>query len=134
MLARGHSRSIRRMLCRRELRPGMYNQCFCPRRTSSSQHHLPPTESSSTYLHRPSLSALELAYLVSNFELLHVISFLHDLADKLMTADKVGWAFEVTSVEVQVAAAEGCRGDFEDCIGGLLEVWVGAVFDGDLGL
>jgi hypothetical protein len=33
---------------------------------------------------------------------------------------------------MQVAAAEGCRRDFEDRIGGLLDVWVGAVFDGDL--
>jgi hypothetical protein len=50
-----------------------------------------------------------------------------------MAADEVGRALEMSSVEVQVAAAESCRRDFEDCVGGLLEVWVGAVFDGDLG-
>jgi hypothetical protein len=33
---------------------------------------------------------------------------------------------------MQVAAAEGCGGDFEDCIGGLLKVGVWAVFDSDL--
>jgi hypothetical protein len=38
------------------------------------------------------------------------------------------------SVEVQVTAAEGCGGDLEDCIGGLLDLWVWAVFYGDLAL
>jgi hypothetical protein len=33
---------------------------------------------------------------------------------------------------MQVAAAERCRRDFEDCIGGFLDIWVRAVFDGDL--
>ena len=36
------------------------------------------------------------------------------------------------SVEVQVTAAEGCGGDLEDCIGGLLDLRVRAVFYGDL--
>ena len=49
-----------------------------------------------------------------------------------MAADEVGWAFEVPSVEVQVAAAEGCGGDLEDGISGLLDLWVRAVFYGDL--
>jgi hypothetical protein len=49
-----------------------------------------------------------------------------------MSTDEVGRAFEMSSVEVQVAAAEGCGGDFEDCVGGLLDLWVRAVFDGDL--
>ena len=49
-----------------------------------------------------------------------------------MAADEVGWAFEVPSVEVQVAAAKGCGGDLEDCIGGLLDLRVRAVFYGDL--
>lgn len=131
MLVRGHSRSIRRMLCRRARRPVGYSQRSCSRRTSSSQHHLPPVESSSS-LRRPSLSPLELAYLVTNVELLDIVSLLHNLADKLVAADKVGRALQVSTVEMQVAAAEGCRRDFEDRIGGLLDVWVGAVFDGDL--
>lgn len=82
----------------------------------------------------PSLSSVELAYLVSNIELLHVVSLLHDLADELMAADEIGRALQVSTVEMQVAAAEGCGRDFEDCIRGLLDVWVGAVFDGDLGM
>ena len=49
-----------------------------------------------------------------------------------MTADEIGRALEMSSVEVQVAAAEGCGGDLEDCIGGLLDLRVRAVFYGDL--
>jgi hypothetical protein len=93
----------------------------------------PPAKSSSS-LRRPSLSLVELAYLISNVELLHVVSLLHDLANKFMAADEVGRALQVSAVEMQVATAEGCGRDFEDCIGGLLDVGVGAVFDGDLEL
>ena len=82
----------------------MLSQHFCPKPTSSSQHHLPPAKFSSS-LRRPSLSPLELAYLVSDVELLYIISFFHDLADKLMTTDEVWWALEVATVEMQVAAA-----------------------------
>jgi hypothetical protein len=71
----------------------------------------PPVESSSS-LRRPSLSSLELAYLVSNVELLHIVSLLHDLADELVAADEVGRALQVSAVEMQVAAAEGCGRDF----------------------
>ena len=49
-----------------------------------------------------------------------------------MTADEIGRALEMSSVEVQVAAAEGCGGDLEDGISGLLDLWVRAVFYGDL--
>jgi hypothetical protein len=38
----------------------------------------------------------------------------------------------MSSVKMQVAAAEGCGGDFEDGVGWLLDLWVGAVFYGDL--
>jgi hypothetical protein len=38
----------------------------------------------------------------------------------------------MSSVEVQVAAAEGCGGDFQDSVGGLLDLWVRAIFYGDL--
>lgn len=107
MLARGRSRSIRRMLCRMARRPGMYSQHSCSRRTSSSRHHLPPATSSSS-LRQPSLSVSKLAYLVSNVELLHIVSLLHDLADKLMAADEVWRALQVSTVEMQVATAEGC--------------------------
>lgn len=34
---------------------------------------------------------MELAYLVSDIELLYIVSLLDDLADKLMAADEVGW-------------------------------------------
>jgi hypothetical protein len=83
---------------------------------------------------RPSRTSLELAYLISNIKLANTVSLLHDLSHELMAADEVRWAFEVSAVEVQVAAAESCGGDFEDCVGGLLDVGVGAVFDGDLGV
>lgn len=36
------------------------------------------------------------------------------------------------SVEVQVAAAEGCGGDFQYGVGGFLDLWVRTVFYGDL--
>jgi hypothetical protein len=85
-------------------------------------------------LRRPSRKSFKLAYLLSNIELANTVSLLHDLSHKLMAADEVGWAFEVSAVEVQVAAAESRGGNFEDCVGGLLDVGVGAVFDGDLGL
>jgi hypothetical protein len=49
-----------------------------------------------------------------------------------VAADEFGRAFEVAAVEVQVAAAEGCGGDFEDCVRGFLDVGVGSVFDSDL--
>jgi hypothetical protein len=51
-------------------------------------------------LHRPSRISLELAYLVSNVELANTVSLLHNLSNKLMAADEVGRAFEVSSVEV----------------------------------
>ena len=38
-----------------------------------------------------------------------------------MPADEVGRAFQVAAVEMQVAAAEGGAGDFEDHVGGVLE-------------
>ena len=77
-------------------------------------------------------SGVPFEYLVSNVELLYIVSLLHDLADELMAADEVGWALQVSTVKMQVAAAEGCGRDFEDCIGGFLDVGVRAVFDGDL--
>jgi hypothetical protein len=49
-----------------------------------------------------------------------------------VSTDEVGWALEMSSVEVQVAAAKGCGGDFEDRVGGLLNLWVRAVFYSDL--
>ena len=49
-----------------------------------------------------------------------------------MAADEVGRAFEMSSVEMQVAAAEGCGGDLEDCVGRLLDLGVRAVFYCDL--
>jgi hypothetical protein len=49
-----------------------------------------------------------------------------------VATDEVWWAFEMPSVEVQVAAAEGCGGDFQDGVGWLLNLWVRAVFYGDL--
>jgi hypothetical protein len=52
---------------------------------------------------------LELAYLVSNVELLHIVSLLHDLTNELVATDKIGRTFEVSAIKVQVAAAESCR-------------------------
>lgn len=77
---------------------------------------------------------MELAYLVSDIELLYIVSLLDNLADKLMAADEIGRTFEVSSVEVQIAAAEGCRGDFQDRVRWLLDVRVGAIFYCDLEL
>jgi hypothetical protein len=55
-----------------------------------------------------------------------------DLADEFVAADEVGRSFQVAAVEVQVAAAEGGAGDFEDGVGGILELGYWAVFDDDL--
>jgi len=49
-----------------------------------------------------------------------------------MSTDEVRRAFQVASVEVQVAAAEGCGGNFEDSVCGLLDLGIRAVFYGDL--
>ena len=38
----------------------------------------------------------------------------------------------MSSVEVQVAAAERCGGNFEDGVGGFLDLGIRAVFYGDL--
>lgn len=70
--------------------------------------------------------------LVAEVELLHIIALGDNLTDELVAADEVGWAFEVAAVEVQVAAAEGGGGDFEDGIGGFLDFGDGTVFDDDL--
>jgi hypothetical protein len=51
-----------------------------------------PSAKSSSSPRRPSLSPLKLAYLISNVELLDIVSFLHDLTDELMAADEVGRA------------------------------------------
>lgn len=59
-------------------------------------------------------------------------AFLDDLADEFVAADEVGRAFEVAAVEVEVAAAEGRGGDFEDCVGFFLDGGGGAVFYHDL--
>jgi hypothetical protein len=92
---------------------------------------------------------------IPNVELLDLVALLHDLADELVAADEavphaqpefpsgiravsgsgsyvLGRAFQVSAVEVEVAAAEGGRGDLEHGIGGLLELRVGSVFHGDL--
>ena len=71
-------------------------------------------------------------HLIPNLETLDPLPLLHDLAHKLMPADEIRWALEMASVEVQVAAAEGGAADFQDGVGGLLELGVGAVFYGDL--
>ena len=70
--------------------------------------------------------------LITNIEILDIISFLDDLANELVPADEVGRAFEVAAVEVQVGAAEGGGGDFEDGVGGFLDLGDGAVFYFDL--
>ena len=49
-----------------------------------------------------------------------------------MAADEVRGAFQVAAVEMQVAATEGGGGDFEDGVGGLLDLGIGPVFDFDL--
>lgn len=69
---------------------------------------------------------------VADLEVLHVVALGHDLADELVSADEVRRAFQVAAVEVQVAAAEGGGGDFEDGIGGFLDLGDGTVFDDDL--
>jgi hypothetical protein len=51
-------------------------------------------------LRQRSRTSLELAYLIPNIELANTVSLLHNLSHKLMAADKVGWAFEVSAVEV----------------------------------
>jgi hypothetical protein len=93
-------------------------------------HALLWDSSSSSPCSFPILSSV--AHLVSNIELRHLISLLDDLSNKFVATDEVGWAFEMSSVEVQVAAAEGCGGDFQDSVGGLLNLWVWTVFYGDL--
>ena len=70
---------------------------------------------------------------VTFVEFLDTVALLDDLADELVAADEVGWAFEVAAVEVQVAAAEGGAGDFQDGVGGVFELGYWAVFDDDLG-
>lgn len=49
-----------------------------------------------------------------------------------MSADEIRRALQMPAVEVQVAAAERCRGYAEDGVGWVLEFGVGAVFDDDL--
>ncbi len=71
-------------------------------------------------------------HLIPNLETLDPLPLLHDLAHKLMPADEIRWALEMASVEVQVAAAEGGAADFQDGIGGFLELGVGSVFYCDL--
>jgi hypothetical protein len=61
--------------------------------TSPSAMYRPP-------LRQRSRTSLELAYLIPNIELANTVSLLHNLSHKLMAADKVGWAFEVSAVEV----------------------------------
>lgn len=49
-----------------------------------------------------------------------------------MSANEVRRAFEMSSVEMQVAAAKSCGGDLEDGIGRFFDRRVRAVFYGDL--
>lgn len=72
------------------------------------------------------------AYLISNIKLLHIVSLLHNLSHKFVPADEVRRTLQMTPVEVQVATAQSCRRDFEDGIGGLLDVRIRAVFDSNL--
>ena len=51
------------------------------------------------------LACVPVPHLITNVELLHSITLLHDLADKLVPADEVGRAFQVAAIEVQVTAA-----------------------------
>ena len=70
--------------------------------------------------------------LVADLELLDAVALLDNLTDELVAADEVGRAFEVAAVEVEVAATEGGASDFEDGVGGILKLGVGAVFYNDL--
>lgn len=71
-------------------------------------------------------------HLVADLELAHSISLLHDLAHKLVSANEVRRALEMSAIEVQVAAAESRRGDFEDRVGRVLELGIWSVFHGNL--
>jgi hypothetical protein len=70
---------------------------------------------------------------VTDVEFLDRVSLFDDLADELVPADEIRWALEVAAVEVQVTAAERGAGDFEDGVGGLLDLGIWAVFYRDLG-
>ena len=70
--------------------------------------------------------------LVADFEVLDIVSLFDDLADELVAADEVGRAFEVAAIEVEVGAAEGSAGDFENGVGGFLDLRDGPIFDDDL--
>jgi hypothetical protein len=70
--------------------------------------------------------------LVADTEVADFVALLENLADKLVSADEVWRAFEMTSVEVQIAAAECGAGDFQDSISWLLQLWIWAVLHGNL--
>jgi hypothetical protein len=70
---------------------------------------------------------------VADFEFANRISLLDNLADKFMSADEVRGALEVATVKVQVTATESGTCDFEDGIGGFLDLGIWAVFYRDLG-
>jgi len=90
-------------------------------RTTVSCSSAPPLPSSSAPTH-----------LIPNTKVVDLVPLLHNLADKLMSADKARRAFQVPSVVVQIAAAQRGGADLKDGIGRPLEVRIGAVFDGDL--
>lgn len=70
--------------------------------------------------------------LIADVEFGDRVAFLDDLADELVAEDEIGWAFEMAAVRVEIAAAEGGAGYFDDGVGGLLDLRVRAIFYGDL--
>lgn len=52
--------------------------------------------------------------LVADIEVCDSVALFNNFANEFMAADEVGRAFQMTTVEVKVAAAECGAGDFED--------------------
>lgn len=84
-------------------------------------HLFPPTLTLLLLLLLYNHSLMIKTYLIPNLKPAHPLPLLHNLAHKLMPADEIWRALEVAAVEVQVAAAQGCRGDFEDGVGRVAE-------------
>jgi hypothetical protein len=69
---------------------------------------------------------------VANIEIFYCFTFLFDGTYELMATNEIWWTLEMTTIEVKIRATKGCRGNFEDSIGGLLEFGVWSILDGHL--
>jgi hypothetical protein len=72
---------------------------------------------------------IDKTHLLPQPKLLHLVALLDNLADKLMPADESRRSLQLAAIEVQIAAAQRGRRDFQHAVCVVLQARVRLVFD-----